>query len=189
MGDPVVEESDAALVARMARGDRAALSVLYSRYASRLLALAMQILKDREEAEDTLHDVFLEAWQKAASYSEERGAVAAWLSLRARSRAIDRRRSVPRTRAVPLEALGTDGPVDPGPDPTRIQDQRRLGPAFAVMTADEQQVIVLGYFEGLTSSEIAAQLGTPIGTVKSRTRSALVKLRGALGEERGGGRP
>lgn len=189
MGEPAAPESDAALVARMARGDRAALSTLYSRHAARLLALALQILKDREEAEDTIHDVFLEAWQKAATYSEERGAVGAWLSLRARSRAIDRRRSVPRTRAVPLEALGADGPVDPSVDPTRRQDQRRLGQAFAVMTADEQQVIVLGYFEGLTSSEIAEQLGTPIGTVKSRTRSALVKLRGAFGEQSGGGRP
>jgi RNA polymerase sigma-70 factor (ECF subfamily) len=85
--------------------------------------------------------------------------------------------------------LGPDGPADPALDPTRIHDQRRLGQAFAVMTADEQQVIVLGYFEGLTSSEIAEQLGTPIGTVKSRTRSALVKLRGALGEAPGGERP
>lgn len=189
MGDSESEESDAALVARMARGEREALALLYSRHAARLLALAAHILKDREEAEDTVHDVFLEAWHKAASYSEQRGAVGAWLSLRARSRAIDRRRSVPRTRAVSLEALGGDGPADPAPDPTRIQDQRRLGQAFAVMTADEQQVILLGYFEGLTSSEIAEQLGTPIGTVKSRTRSALIKLRGALGEETGGGRP
>lgn len=188
MGEPVADESDAALVARMARGERAALSALYSRHASRLLALAVHILRDRGEAEDLVHDVFLEAWQKAATYSEERGTVGAWLSLRARSRAIDRRRSVPRTRAVPLEALGADGPVDPALDPARIQDQRRLSQAFAVMSADEREVIVLGYFEGLSSSEIAEQLGTPVGTVKSRTRSALVKLRGALGDAAGGPR-
>jgi RNA polymerase sigma-70 factor (ECF subfamily) len=189
MVEPASEESDAELVARMARGERAALATLYSRHAARLLALAVHILRDRAEAEDLLHDVFLEAWQKAASYSEERGAVSAWLSLRARSRAIDRRRSVPRTRAVSLEALGADGPVDPSSGPARIQDQRRLSQAFAVMSADEQQVIVLGYFEGLSSSEIAEQLGTPIGTVKSRTRSALVKLRGALGEVTGAAKP
>jgi DNA-directed RNA polymerase specialized sigma24 family protein len=106
MGEPDAAESDAALVARMARGDRVALSTLYFRHAARLLALALQILKDRGEAEDTIHDVFLEAWQKAASYSEQRGTVGAWLSLRARSRAIDRRRSVPRARAVSLEAWG-----------------------------------------------------------------------------------
>jgi len=189
MGEPAEDESDAALVARMARGEREALAALYSRHASRLLALAVRILRDRTEAEDLLHDVFLEAWQKAASYSGERGTVGAWLSLRARSRAIDRRRSAPRTRSVPLEALGSDGPVDPAADPARTQDQRRLSQAFAALSADEQQVIVLGYFEGLSSSEIAEQLGTPIGTVKSRTRSALVKLRGALGDVTGAPRP
>jgi RNA polymerase sigma-70 factor, ECF subfamily len=180
MGEPRPEDADAALVARMARGDRPALSALYARHASRVLALLVQILRDRAEAEDVLHDVFLEAWQKAATYAEERGTVGAWLSLRARSRAIDRRRSAPRTRSVPLEAVGLDGPIDPALDPARIQDHRRLGQAFAVMSEDEQQVLVLGYFEGLSSSEIADKLKTPIGTVKSRTRSALQKLRAVL---------
>jgi RNA polymerase sigma-70 factor, ECF subfamily len=180
MGEPRPDDSDAALVARMARGDRPALSALYTRHAPRLLALVVQILRHRADAEDVLHEVFLEAWQKAASYAEERGTVSAWLSLRARSRAIDRRRSAPRTRTVSLEAVGLDGPIDPALDPARIQDHRRLGQAFAVMSADEQQVLVLGYFEGLSSSEIAEQLKTPIGTVKSRTRSALSKLRAVL---------
>lgn len=182
MGDAELEQADAALVARMARGERAALSALYSRYAAKLLAVMIQILRDRSEAEDVLHDVFLEAWQKAASYSAERGTVGAWLTLRARSRAIDRRRAAPRARAVPLEAFGADGPIDPSVDPARIRDHRRLSKVFTVMTPDEQEVIVLGYFEGLSSSEIAEKLGAPVGTVKSRTRSALQKLRGALGE-------
>jgi RNA polymerase sigma-70 factor, ECF subfamily len=177
-------DGDAALVARMARGDRAALSALYTRHAPRLLALVVGILRHRADAEDVLHEVFLEAWQKAASYAEERGSVGAWLSLRARSRAIDRRRSVPRTRTVTLEAIGLDGPIDPALDPARIQDHRRLGHAFAVMSEAEQQVLVLGYFEGLSSSEIAEQLGAPVGTVKSRTRSALHKLRAALDGDR-----
>jgi len=182
MGDAELEQADAALVARMARGERAALSALYSRHAPKLLALMIQILRDRAEAEDVLHDVFLEAWQKAATYSSERGTVGAWLTLRARSRAIDRCRAAPRARAVPLEASGADGQIDPSVDPARIRDHRRLSKAFTVMTPDEQEVIVLGYFEGLSSSEIAEKLGAPIGTVKSRTRSALQKLRGALGE-------
>jgi RNA polymerase sigma-70 factor (ECF subfamily) len=183
MAETEREDADVALVARMARGDRAALSALYARHAPRVLALAIQILHDRSEAEDVLHDVFLEAWQKADSYAVERGSVGAWLSLRARSRAIDRRRSAPRTRTLPLEVLGSDGPIDPSVDPARIQDHRRLGQAFKVMSADEQQVLVLGYFEGLSSSEIAEKLRAPLGTVKSRTRSALQKLRAALGEQ------
>jgi RNA polymerase sigma-70 factor (ECF subfamily) len=186
MGDPALERADADLVERMARGDRAALSALYARHAPRLLALALQILHDRPEAEDVLHDVFLEAWQKAATYSTDRGSVGAWLSLRARSRAIDRRRAAPRARSVSLEGAGIDQPSDPSVDPVRIQDHRRLGTAFAVMTADEQRVIELGYFEGLSSSEIAERIAVPIGTVKSRTRSALQKLRAALGEDQHG---
>ncbi|HEX6766586.1 MAG TPA: sigma factor, partial [Polyangiaceae bacterium] len=89
-------ETDADIVARMARGDRAALGELYGRHAGRVLALLLKILGDRAEAEDLLHDVFLETWRHAAAYSPERGTVAAWLVLRARSRAIDRRRSAPR---------------------------------------------------------------------------------------------
>jgi RNA polymerase sigma-70 factor (ECF subfamily) len=174
------EDTDPTLVARMARGDRAALSELYARHAPRLLALTAGILRDRTEAEDLLHDVFLEAWKSAASYSEERGTVTAWLSLRARSRAIDRRRSPGRSRAVSLEASGQSPSADPSVDPARMGDHERLARALSVLSPEEQEVILLGYFEGLSSSEIAERIQRPIGTVKSRTRSALGKLRGVL---------
>jgi RNA polymerase sigma-70 factor, ECF subfamily len=177
-------ETDSGLVGRIARGDRAALGILYERHASRLLALLLRILGDRAEAEDLLHDVFLEAWRHAADYSTARGTVSAWLVLRARSRAIDRRRSAPRARSVPLEGADVPERGDPTTDPGRIHDQKRLGDVFSVMSADEQEVILLGYFEGLSSTEIAERLGKPVGTVKSRTRSALEKLRGALKEQR-----
>jgi RNA polymerase sigma-70 factor (ECF subfamily) len=178
-------DGDAALVARMARGDRPALGVLYERHAPRLLALLLKILGDRAEAEDLLHDVFLEAWRHAAEYSAERGTVSAWLALRTRSRAIDRRRSAPRARSVPLEGSDLPERGDPTADPGRMHDQRRLGDVLSVMSADEREVILLGYFEGLSSTEIAERIGKPVGTVKSRTRSALEKLRGALvGETR-----
>lgn len=176
-------ETDALVVARMARGDRAALALLYERHAGRLLALALHVLGNRAEAEDILHDVFLEAWRHAADYSEARGSVSAWLALRTRSRSIDRRRSPGRSRAVPLEASAGAAVDDPPLEPGRIFDQGRLREALAVMSADEQEVIVLGYFEGLSSSEIAERLGKPIGTVKSRTRSALSKLRESLGTD------
>jgi RNA polymerase sigma-70 factor (ECF subfamily) len=177
-------ETDSGLVGRMARGDRAALGLLYERHAGRLLALLLRILGDRSEAEDLLHDVFLEAWRHAGDYSTDRGTVSGWLVLRARSRAIDRRRSAPRARSVPLEASDLPERGDPAADPGRIHDQKRLGDVFSVMSADEKEVILLGYFEGLSSTEIAERLGKPVGTVKSRTRSALEKLRGALVEER-----
>lgn len=188
MSEPTApgEDSDPTLVSRMARGDRAALSELYARHAPRLLAITAGILRDRAEAEDVLHDVFLEAWKSAASYTEERGTVSAWLSLRARSRAIDRRRAPAHARAVSLEASGRALEVDPSLEPGRMGDHERLARALSALSAEEQEVIVLGYFEGLSSSEIAERLHKPVGTVKSRTRSALGKLRGvlALGEDR-----
>jgi RNA polymerase sigma-70 factor (ECF subfamily) len=176
-------ESDAALVARMARGDRGALGALYGRHAGRVFALLLRILGDRAEAEDLLHDVFLEAWRHAGDYASERGTVSAWLVLRGRSRAIDRRRSAPRSRSVSLEGIEPPERGDPAADPSRIHDQKRLGDVLSVMSVEEREVIFLGYFEGLSSSEIAERIGKPVGTVKSRTRSALEKLRGALQPE------
>jgi len=176
-------EADEALVGRMARGDRTALGELYGRHGGRVFALLMKVLGDRAEAEDLLHDVFLEAWRHAGTYSTERGTVTAWLVLRARSRAIDRRRSVPRARSVSLEGSDLPERGDPVADPGRIHDQQRLGQVFSALSPDEKEVILLGYFEGLSSTEIAARIEKPVGTVKSRTRSALEKLRGALARE------
>jgi RNA polymerase sigma-70 factor, ECF subfamily len=176
MGSPE-DAPDAALVARMARGDRQALALLYQRHAPRLLALAMRILGTRSEAEDLLHDIFVEAWRNSASYSPERGSVATWLALRTRSRAVDRRRASPRRQEGRSTDSGLHDLSDPAADPARTSDHGKLRQALGCMSLEEQQVIVLGYFEGLSSSEIAERVGAPIGTVKSRTRSALAKLR------------
>jgi RNA polymerase sigma-70 factor (ECF subfamily) len=173
---------DSALVSRMARGDRGALAELYNRHSARLLALAERILGDRIQAEDLLHDVFLEAWRHAEDYSTERGTVSAWLGLRTRSRAIDQRRASPRSRSLELGETILRELSDPEADPTRTSDRSRLYQALGSMSEEEQVVIVLGYFEGLTSSEIAQRTGSPIGTVKSRTRNALTKLRAFFGE-------
>jgi RNA polymerase sigma-70 factor (ECF subfamily) len=172
--------SDAELVVRMARGERAALAVLYERHAPRLCALARQILGEPGEAEDLLHDVFLEAWRHADDYSEARGSVWSWLALRTRSRAIDRRRSAPRARTIVLadshlEMLSTA--PDSSRDPLRLSERDRLRKALTTMTEAEREVLFLGYFQGMSSSEIAESLGAPLGTIKSRTRAALSKLR------------
>ena len=172
--------ADPELVERMARGDRNALAELYERHAPRLCALARQILGERVEAEDLVHDVFLEAWRHAADYSEARASVWSWLALRTRSRAIDRRRSAPRQRTIglsdaQLELIGA--PPDSSKDPARASERERLRHALSTMSETEREVLFLGYFQGLSASEIADQLGVPVGTVKSRTRSALSKLR------------
>jgi RNA polymerase sigma-70 factor, ECF subfamily len=172
--------SDAALVANMARGDRAALAVLYERHAPRLCALARQILGEPGEAEDLLHDVFLEVWRHAADYSEARGSVWSWLSLRTRSRAIDRRRSAPRARTIGLADSHLEmlsAVPDSSRDPLRLSERGRLRKALSTMSEPEREVLFLGYFQGLSCSEIAESLGAPLGTIKSRTRAALSKLR------------
>lgn len=165
--------SDASLVKRAARGDRSAVAVLYARHARALLTLARGMLQTPEEAEDLIHDVFIEAWRRSAEYSEERGTVRAWLFMRARSRALDRLKSAGRrrdamSRAEPREASGT-------------ANSRWMLELLARMPECQQEVLVLGYFEGLTTVEIAKRLHIPAGTVKSRTRAALASLRDVLG--------
>ncbi|HTQ06506.1 MAG TPA: sigma-70 family RNA polymerase sigma factor [Polyangiaceae bacterium] len=178
---PVADDCrDEELVARMARSDRAALSLLYARHAPRLLARVRQVLGDPSEAEDVLHDTFLEAWRRAADYCPERGSVAAWLAVRARSRALDRRRR-PSRRDLSLAPEVFEETVTrrvTRDEPRHAEDRGRLAAALAAVSAEEREVLVLGYFAGLSSSEIAHELTIPIGTVKSRVRSALAKLRG-----------
>jgi RNA polymerase sigma-70 factor, ECF subfamily len=174
-------DADAAIVARMARGDRAAVAELYELHAARLLALAQSLLRSAAEAEDLIHDVFLEAWRRAADYSVERGSVRTWLLLRTRSRCLDRLKS--RRRATLTDAPEEHAPVALAP--AHDADQRRLHQILSRMPEPLQEVILLGYFEGLSTTEIALRLGIPAGTVKSRTRAALLSLRTVLGDEGG----
>lgn len=179
MGEPKEQPedpSDVALVARMAQGDRSAVALLYARHASALLGFGQSLLRNRQESEDLIHDVFLEAWRRAADYSPERGNVRGWLLIRVRSRALDRLKSAGRK---PPPQLGEA--ADPAPLPSSVGDQQRLREILSRMPEAQQEVIVLGYFEGLSTVEIAERLGIPAGTVKSRTRAALITLRDVLG--------
>jgi len=170
--------SDPELLAEMARGDREALAELYERHAPALCALARQILRQQAEAEDLLHDVFLEVWRHAADYDEARGSVWTWLAVRTRSRALDRRRSAQFLRRVELTDAEIEALASPRNDQAgQSSDGGRVREALHQMSEPERQVLLLGYFEGLTSAEIATRFQIPVGTVKSRTRSALAKLR------------
>ena len=168
--------TDQDLVAAMGKGDRTALAHLYDRYASQMLAVAVRILQDRRDAEDLLHDVFLEAWQKADNYDEGRGTVRTWLLMRARSRAIDRM----RTRTVAREAgmvLSQVEPSEAPEDPSVAPDRTRARRALASLPHPQRLVIELCYFEGLTCQEVADRCTVPLGTVKSRLLAAMLKLR------------
>jgi len=187
-------DGDEALVAAIAGGDQQALGRLYDRYAPALLGVAMRLLRERRECEDLVHDVFLEAWQKAREFDPARGSVRAWLFLRLRSRALDRLKAAGYARVDSLEHEEVRARVEIA---SLVDSDRGEAPDHATLRAmvealpDEQRrVLELAYFEGLSSSEIAARLGVPMGTVKSRVAAAMARLRGAFGVSRaavGGG--
>ena len=175
------DRSDADLLAAMARGDSDALGELYDRYSSLLLATAIRILGGRREAEDLVHDVLMEVWQKCADYDEGRGSVRTWILIRLRSRALDRCRRAGRVRVETIEDRTIDdlGPAS-GDEPGQGLDHARVRRVLAELPAAQRQVLELAYFEGLSASEIAERLAIPIGTVKSRTAAGLAKLRAAI---------
>jgi len=173
-------DRDVELVVASAGGDRHALAQLYDRYAALLLGVAQRILGSPREAEDLVHDVFLEAWKQAGQYDPARGSVRTWLLMRLRSRALDRKKSA-HGRTVPLEMEGSLEREAPGEDPALAPDRTAVRRTLAGLPAEQRTVLELAYFEGLSSSEIATRLGTPIGTVKSRVAAALAKLRAELG--------
>jgi RNA polymerase sigma-70 factor (ECF subfamily) len=177
---------DATLLHAVAAGDRTALGALYDRYAPLMLGLAMRVLQSRRAAEDLVQDVFVEAWKRAGDFDARRGSGRTWLLLRLRSRAIDRKRSARLARAVPLEEQHREESAPP-PDPAALEDRARVRRALAALPAEQQQVVDLAYFRGLSSSEIAVELEIPIGTVKSRVAAARRKLRVELqGPGKGG---
>ena len=174
--EPAASDLDA--LRRMADGDAQALGELYDRHAPRLLALGVRILRSQREAEDLLHDVFLLAFQHAGDYAPERGSVRGWLLLYMRSRCLDRARSHGFSRGEPL----LDEPAhDALPCAEHRIDAARVRGLLAQLPVTQRDVLQLGYFEGLSFSEIAEVLELPLGTVKSRVHAALGTLRSELG--------
>lgn len=173
------DDDDVALVRAMAAGERGALATLYDRHAPYLLALALRILKVRGEAEDLLHDVFLEVWRSARDYDPARGRVRTWLVIRTRSRALDVVKSARVSRRggdeQVLERVVAEGDV------TTTPDQARVRRALTELSPEQRAVLELAYFDGLSCSEIAERIEVPIGTVKSRVAAALSRLRHTLG--------
>jgi RNA polymerase sigma-70 factor, ECF subfamily len=167
---------DAELVAAVASGDRGALASLYDRHSPVLLGLALRIVRDRREAEDLLHDVFLEAWRSAKDFDPKRGRVRTWLAIRMRSRALDLQKSARVSRNA--GDAGLDLVVDDSE--RKSPDHARVRAALAELGADQRRVLELAYFEGLSCTEIAARVSIPVGTVKSRIAAGLDRLRNGL---------
>ena len=174
------DAEDAALVAAMAGGDRTALAALYERHSGLLMGLALRIVRERREAEDLLHDVFLEAWRSAKDFDPKRGRVRTWLAIRMRSRALDLQKSARVSRNAGDAGLE----IVPDEGQAASPDHARVRTALAALSADQQRVLQLAYFEGLSCSEIAERTQIPIGTVKSRIAAGLSRLREGIGGQR-----
>jgi len=180
MGAPDRESTDQQLIERIAGGDRQALAALYDRYAPSLLGAGMRTLKLRRDAEDVLHDVFVEVWQQAGDYNPTRGSVKAWLFLRMRSRAIDRLRLSGGKETV-LEGEMEDAmPSHDAEDLSLEPDRRLVLRALSGLPTEQRIALELAYFGGLSGSQIAAQLNAPLGTIKTRLALGMSKLRAAF---------
>lgn len=173
--------SDQALLERIAGRDAHALADLYDRFAPVALALAGRILGDRSEAEDVLQTVFTRVWQEAGRYDATKGSVASWLLAWIRNGSIDRLR---RREALQRAALhSVDRAPAAGHDDVAVdvsEEKEKLARAVSDLPPDQRQVIELAYFEGLSQTQIAQRLGEPLGTVKTRMRLGMNKLRQAL---------
>ena len=185
LSNPQTDAEDAELLRAVARADESAFARVYDRYSPILLGLMLRILRSRAEAEDVLQEVFLQVWQRAHSFDPARGRAFTWLVTLARSRAIDRLRSVgSRERAAQRSA--EDAPPESEPaewaDEAAVRAERAeaVQAALAELPEEQRQVLVLAYLEGMSQSEIAAAKNQPLGTVKTRTRSALRKLSESL---------
>ncbi len=190
MPDPAVPPSaDAELVSRAARGDERAIGLLYDRYGGVLYAVAYRIAGQRADAEEVVLEAFAQAWREAARFEAGRGSVAGWLTMIARSRALDLVRARSRRDRMTASAAADRPNASPGmsefrPDPAKAldHDERRqqVQQALATLSPPQRQAIELAYFEGLSQSEIAERLAEPLGTVKTRVRLGMQKLRERL---------
>ncbi len=174
-------ETDRALIARVEARDADALAALYDRYAARLLGLAARILGDTGEAEEVLQEVFLFVWRAAATFDPARGSVLAWLLVATRSRAIDRLRT---RRPAARAGLTRVDRIPDKPDPRDVEAdsatrewETLCRAAIAELPPEQRLVLELAYFEGLTHQEISQKTSTPLGTVKTRVRLGLMKLK------------
>jgi RNA polymerase sigma-70 factor (ECF subfamily) len=176
-----IPPSDEAVLRAIAAGDQESLRTLNQRYGHALAAVAERVLGDRADAEEVAADVLWQAWRQAGGFDRGRGSVGAWLMMLVRSRAIDRLRArASRSRVHDDPADSTDIP-DATHDINSAQRQRVVQAAIATLQDSERAVLELAYYSDLSQSAIAERTGLPLGTVKSRIRSALIKLREGLG--------
>jgi RNA polymerase sigma-70 factor (ECF subfamily) len=171
------QSASLALLRRLAAGEQAALGEFYDLFAGLVNAVALRVLRDVAEAEDVVQEVFVQIWRQAARYDPGRGSPEAWVSTLARTRSIDRLRArVARTRP---SAQGNSD-LAASTNPPNAAETLAVRTALGELPAEQRRVLELAYFEGLSQTEIARRLDQPLGTIKTRTRAAMLRLRAAL---------
>ena len=176
---------DQDLLAACAEGDEQALGALYDRFGTVAYRLALRILRDAALAEDAVQEAFLTVWRQAASFDRSRGKASTWILTLVHRRAVDLVRRQARFNALPdqLETIATQAVAESTDDDAALREARReVQAALETLSTAEREVLDLAYWGGLTQSEVATALGIPAGTVKSRTFSALRRLREALSQ-------
>jgi RNA polymerase sigma-70 factor, ECF subfamily len=181
---PQVSETEwAELVCAIATGDQLALQKLYGRTHRIVFTLIMRIVNNRETAEELTLDVFHDVWRRAAQYDASGGTVVGWVMNQARSRAIDRLRFEHRKKRINLNPQGPDDQSEPGPEDAFEAKERGhvlRATVLEVLTPEEREAVEAAFFLEHTHVEVASRLKQPLGTVKTRIRSAMLKLRHAL---------
>jgi RNA polymerase sigma-70 factor (ECF subfamily) len=180
------DPSEDDLVLATAQGDQRAFAQLYDMTSSRVLGLVRRILVDPAQSEEVAQEVFLSAWQEAAQFDPAKGRAVSWLLVRARRRAIDRVRSAQasRVRDMTVGIRDLDDVRDDVAETAAVHiEHARVSRAMKGLTAAQRQALELTYFGGLSHSEAAGEAGVPLGTMKTRTRDALIALRKLLGPD------
>lgn len=175
------ERDDAALVERVAQGDKDALRELYERFGSILFGMSFRVLGDRQAAEECTQDTLLAVWRRAGAYDPRQASVGTWMIAIARNRAVDLlRRRAARPSDPHAEIERADEAPDVADSVAADETSRLVAAALAELPEPQREVLVLSYFQGLSHSEIAERLALPLGTVKGRTRLALDRLRAVV---------
>ncbi len=191
MSSPITSSpaQDPDLISQVARKDRSAFGVLYDRYCQLALSLAWRILNERQEAEDVVQEAFLQIWREAPSYNPKRGNVSTWITTIARSRAIDKLRSRKARRIYDPANEDFQEMAEQLPDKGILQDrldtQLLVRKAFGALSIEQRVTIEMAYYEGMSQTEIAEALREPLGTIKTRIRSGLLRLKETLGPKSG----
>jgi RNA polymerase sigma-70 factor (ECF subfamily) len=171
-------QDDADLLARVQRGDEQAMAVLFDRYSRIVYSVALRVLRDAASAEDVLQEIFMQIWRNPAGFVATRGSLGGWLAVVTRNRSIDSLRRKKPTEQV--EEMQLPSPGNLADESERNLMMERARTCITKLPAEQRKTLEMAFFDGLTHAEIAEMTGDPLGTVKTRIRSALLTLRKGL---------